>query len=167
MTDEQVSNTLPLDDSVLLKSGVIPIFGVRCSLPMALTIGKLARLAEVNIETIRHYERIGLLNQPAKPLAGFRKYPRETARRIRFIKRAQQLGFSLKEISELLVLGDGHCDQVRTLAEQNRDRIASRIEDLTAMRSVLEEMIECCLSERSSQHCSLIDALSDKPSDPC
>lgn len=128
---------------------------------MALTIGKLAQMAEVNVETIRYYERIGLLNRPAKPFGGFRTYPAETARRIHFIRRAQQLGFSLKEISELLQLGDGQCDQVRKFAEQKRGRIASRIEDLTAMRDVLDELIECCLSERSTEHCSLIDALSD------
>ncbi len=130
---------------------------------MLLTIGKLARMAEVNVETIRYYQRIGLLKKPEKPSDGFRKYPVATARRICFIKRAQQLGFSLKEISDLLQLGDGQCDQVRKLAERNRDRIASRIQDLTAMRAVLDELIECCLSDRSSQHCSLVDALADKP----
>ncbi|MCI0667437.1 MAG: MerR family DNA-binding protein [Methylococcaceae bacterium] len=134
---------------------------------MALTIGKLAQLAGVNVETIRYYERIGLLNQPSRPYAGFRTYPAETARRIHFIKRAQQLGFSLKEISELLLLGGGQCEQVRTLAEQNRNRITSRIRDLTAMQAVLDELIECCLSERSVEHCSLIDSLSDKPRDAC
>jgi MerR family mercuric resistance operon transcriptional regulator len=130
---------------------------------MALTIGKLAQLAEVNVETIRYYERIGLLNRPVKPFGGFRTYPSESARRIRFIKRAQQLGFSLKEVSELLLLGEGQCDRVRILAEQKRERIASRINDLTAMRAVLDELIECCLNERSTQHCSLIDSLSDQP----
>lgn len=130
---------------------------------MHLTIGKLARMAEVNVETIRYYQRIGLLQQPEKPFIGFRKYPAASARRIHFIKRAQQLGFSLKEISDLLKLGDEQCEQVRQLAEQKRDEIASRIKDLTAMRAVLEELIECCLNDRSTQHCSVIDALSDQP----
>ncbi len=130
---------------------------------MKLTIGKLAQMAGVNVETIRYYQRIGLLEQPPKPLEGFRKYPADFARRIHFIKRAQHLGFSLHEISDLLRPGDGQCDQVRKLAEQNRDRITRRIKDLMAMQSVLDELIECCLSDRSTEHCSLIDALSDQP----
>jgi MerR family transcriptional regulator, mercuric resistance operon regulatory protein len=132
---------------------------------MTLTVGKLAQMAGVNVETIRYYQRIGLLHQPPKPLTGFRKYPEEFARRIRFIKRAQQLGFSLQEISDLLRLGDGQCDQVRKLAEQKRDRVRRRIDDLIAIQGVLDDLIECCLSDRSSEHCSLIDALSDHPND--
>jgi MerR family transcriptional regulator, mercuric resistance operon regulatory protein len=128
-----------------------------------LTIGELARASEVNVETIRYYQRIGLLAEPRKPPGGIRKYPEESARRIRFIKRAQRLGFSLKEISELLQLGDGHCDQVRKLAEQKRNRIVGQINDLKAMQGVLDELIECCLSDRSTKHCSLIDSLSDSP----
>ena len=88
-----------------------------------LTIGRLAKLVGVNVETIRYYQRIGLINEPAAPLNGFRQYPIKTAENITFIKRAQRLGFSLKEIEELLKIGDGHCDDVRTRAEQKRNKI--------------------------------------------
>ena len=70
------------------------------------TIGILAKAAEVNIETVRYYQRVGLIKEPAKPLQGYRTYPSVTLNRIKFIKRAQQLGFSLTEIAELLELGE-------------------------------------------------------------
>ncbi len=127
---------------------------------MRLTIGKLAQKAGVNVETVRYYQRVGLLKEPDKPAYGFRHYPADDIARIRFIKRAQQLGFTLKEISELLSLGDGHCTDVRTLAEQKRDKIDQQISDLKAMRQVLTDLIEACQSDRSSDHCSVIDALS-------
>ena len=129
---------------------------------MSLTIGKLARSANVNVETIRYYQRVGLLEQPAKPVIGYRVYPFSYIARIHFIKRAQQLGFTLKEIAELLSLGDGHCDDVRALAEQKRARVKAQISDLNAMCDVLDQLIDSCHREHSSQHCSIIDALSDK-----
>lgn len=125
-----------------------------------LTIGKLARKAEVNVETVRYYQRVGLLKEPDKPAYGFRCYPADDIARIRFIKRAQQLGFTLKEISELLSLGDGHCADVQALAEQKRDKIDLQISDLQAMRRVLTDLLEACRSDRSSDHCAVIDALS-------
>ena len=127
---------------------------------MGLTIGKLAQRAGVNVETIRYYQRVGLLKEPDKPAYGYRHYPADDIARIRFIKRAQQLGFTLKEISELLSLGDGHCTDVQALAEQKRDKIDQQISDLKAMRQVLTDLIEACQSDRSSEHCSVIDALS-------
>lgn len=129
---------------------------------MSLTIGKLARSSSVNVETIRYYQRIGLIEEPRKPPTGYRKYPVLYVARIHFIKRAQQLGFTLKEIAELLSLGDGHCDNVRTLAEKNRARIRLRIKDLNSMRVALDRLIDACLNDRSTKHCSLIDALSDQ-----
>ena len=77
--------------------------------PMDFTIGRLAREAGVNIETIRYYQRRGLLPQPGRPLQGFRRYGDEALARLRFIKRAQQLGFTLREIKELLAIGKGSC----------------------------------------------------------
>lgn len=130
---------------------------------MGVTIGKLARSANVNVETVRYYQRVGLIEEPIKPLTGYRKYPVTCIARIHFIKRAQQLGFTLKEIAELLSLGDGHCDDVRTLAEQKRARIEAQMKDLNAMREVLDHLIDACLKESSGEHCSIIDALSDKP----
>ena len=129
---------------------------------MNLTIGKLARSSNVNVETIRYYQRVGLIEEPSKPPAGYRKYSITYVARIQFIKRAQQLGFTLKEIAELLSLGDGHCDDVRTLAEKKRARIKTQIKDLNAMRVVLDRLIDACLKDHSTKHCSLIDALSDR-----
>ena len=130
---------------------------------MSLTIGKLARSANVNVETIRYYQRVGLIEEPLKPLNGYREYPVSYIARVHFIKRAQQLGFTLKEIAELFSFGDGHCGDVRTLAEQKRARIETQIKDLNAMREVLDQLIDACLKERSREHCSIIEAFSDKP----
>lgn len=128
---------------------------------MGLTIGKLARKAHVNVETVRYYQRIGLLEEPVKPVQGYRHYPESAIARVQFIKRAQQLGFTLKEIAELLTLGQGHCEDVRALAEQKRARIDQQIDHLIALRRVLDEMIAACQADRSAEHCSLIEALSD------
>lgn len=127
---------------------------------MKLTIGKLAQAANVNIETIRYYQRIGLLEEPSKPFDGYREYSVVHLTRIRFIKRAQQLGFRLKEIEELLSLGEGHCDDVRLLAEKIKARIDVHIEDLRSIDKALSQLIDACLEEHSTAHCSIIDALS-------
>jgi MerR family transcriptional regulator, mercuric resistance operon regulatory protein len=81
------------------------------------TIGQLAKVAGVNVETIRYYERRGLISQPPKPAEGYRTYPNATLARIFFIKRAQELGFTLKEINKLLSLDESHCSEVQELAE--------------------------------------------------
>ena len=127
---------------------------------MKLTIGKLAKQGNVTIETIRYYQRKGLLTEPEKPLTGYRQYPIETIARIRFIKRAQQSGFTLKEIAELLSLDSGHCENVRQIAEQKRQQISEQIKDLTALRNVLDNLVKGCQTDPSTEHCSLIDALS-------
>ncbi|MEE9337302.1 MAG: MerR family DNA-binding protein [Methylococcaceae bacterium] len=101
---------------------------------MKLTIGKLAEQSNVTIETIRHYQRTKLLREPEKPANGFREYPVETIEIIRFIKHAQQSGFSLKEISELLSLDDRHCSDVRKIAELKLQKIDEQINNLTAFR---------------------------------
>ena len=124
-----------------------------------ITIGKLAKTAGVNVETIRYYHRIGLLVEPEKPYSGYRHYPVNAVSKIRFIKRAQQLGFTLKEISELLSLDGCHCDDVRKMAEQKCQLINMQITDLLALRDVLESLVKGCQTESSAQHCSLIDAI--------
>lgn len=129
----------------------------------SLTIGFLAKAAEVNIETIRYYQRIGLIMEPEKPLKGFRIYPKETLKRIKFIKRAQQLGFSLKEVQELLRLGEGsaeeQCSDVRQRAEHKRAHIDQQISDLTSLRSTLTQLIDSC-NDEGNQHCAIVEALS-------
>jgi MerR family mercuric resistance operon transcriptional regulator len=130
---------------------------------MKLTIGKLAKQANVTIETIRYYQRKGLLIKPNKPAIGYRLYPSAAITRIRFIKRAQQCGFALKEISELLSLDSGHCGDVLKMAEQKRQLINGQINDLAALRKVLDNLIKGCQSDPSTEHCALIDALSKEP----
>ena len=124
-----------------------------------LTIGLLAGQAGVNIETVRYYQRIGLVAEPSKPLQGFRIYPAETIDRIRFIKRAQQLGFNLKEISDLLELGSGHCTDVSVRAEEKRDQILGQIKDLQSLKSTLDTLIDACHAGDDNACCPVIETL--------
>jgi MerR family mercuric resistance operon transcriptional regulator len=129
--------------------------------PETLTIGRLARAAGVNVETIRYYQRVGLIEEPSKPAEGFRRYPPEAWARIVFIKRAQRLGFNLDEIRELLELGDGHCADVRSRAEEKRAQIEAQIGDLTAMRDTLNELIRACLAGSEDAHCPIVESLAN------
>ncbi len=125
----------------------------------SLTIGRLAKSAGVNIETIRYYQRIDLLAEPIKPATGYRYYPAEYITRIHFIKRAQQLGFKLKEVAELLQLGEGQCSDVRSRAEQKRQQVDQQINDLKKLRHTLDELIQTCCKEGDSVHCPIIETL--------
>jgi len=128
----------------------------------SLTIGILAKRADVNVETVRYYQRIGLLQEPPKPTQGYRRYPLHEISRIHFIKRAQELGFSLKEIAELLELNDGNCSAARHMAEQKRELVSARLNDLQRIHATLSMMIDACIqSEAEGESCALIDSLSD------
>lgn len=127
--------------------------------PENLTIGFLAKAAMVNIETIRYYQRTGLIEQPKKPAHGYRTYSSETLKRIKFIKRAQQLGFSLKEIDELLQLGEGNCHDVRLRAEQKRLQIDIQIKDLQKLRTTLSELISACHENSEPNNCAIVETL--------
>lgn len=124
-----------------------------------LTIGTLAKAANVNIETIRYYQRIGLITEPDKPVQGYRIYPSATLKRLRFIKRAQQLGFSLAEITELLELGEGSCRDVQKRAEEKRNQIDRQINDLQNLRSTLTDLIKTCQSGSDGNQCAIIETL--------
>lgn len=128
-----------------------------------LTIGALAKAAGVNVETVRYYERIGLIEQPPKPEQGFRKYPPQAIRNLRFIKRAQELGFDLQEISELFLLGEGRCDEMRQRAEAKRERVEARIRDLAALRDGLDELISACQQSKNDRTCPIIQTLLGQP----
>ena len=128
---------------------------------MKFTIGKLAKQANVTIETIRYYQRKGLLDEPIKPDTGYRLYPSEAISRIQFIKRAQLCGFALKEILELISLDSGHCSDVQKVAEKKRLQIDDQIKNLTALRDVLDSLVQGCKNNPSIEHCSLIDTLSN------
>src|SRR5215469_6068746 len=96
-----------------------------------LTIGMLAKRGGVNVETIRYYQRRGLLEEPLKPRGGFRRYPQESVKRIHFIKRAQYLGFTLEEIQGLLVLDERKaCRETRGMAANKLELIEEKIADL-------------------------------------
>lgn len=124
-----------------------------------LTIGRLAKVVGVNIETIRHYQRLGLIQEPKKPQNGFRRYPNETIDRLQFIKRAKHLFFSLKEIKQLLSLGHQQCSDVRALAEAKRARVEHQIQDLTAIQSALDTLITGCHSDETQGQCAFFAAL--------
>ena len=123
------------------------------------TIGRLARAAGVNVETVRYYQRLGMVDEPMKPARGFRQYPMDTLDRIIFIKRAKQLGFRLEEIRELLALGDGHCADVRLRAEEKRRQVEVQIQDLRAMRATLDKLIAACRAGRGDTACPIVKTL--------
>lgn len=126
-----------------------------------LTIGKLAKQANVNVETIRYYQRMNLILEPEKPISGYRLYPSDDIARVNFIKRAQQLGFTLKEIRELLALGEKHCQEIQALANDKLKKIEQRMKDLKAMRSALKVLLtQCETNDDSNVSCAIIESLS-------
>jgi len=125
-----------------------------------LTIGRLAASAQVNVETIRYYQRRGLMREPARPTGSVRRYSNDDVRRIRFIKRAQQLGFTLEEITNLLKLEDGRsCRETERLAQQKLRLVESRLADLGRLRKTLRELIGRCESGRGKITCPIIESL--------
>jgi Hg(II)-responsive transcriptional regulator len=127
-----------------------------------LRIGALAKAAGVNVETIRYYQRVGLLPIPALPLGGQREYPATTVDRLRFIRRAQQLGFTLDEISDLLKLESGvdHAS-VRRIAGARLAQIRSRLDDLQRMAHSLEHLLDVCAKTPGRHRCPIIKAITD------
>lgn len=123
------------------------------------TIGKLAKELGISVETIRFYERRGLISQPEKPFNGYRHYPDETLKRIRFIKRIQELGFTLEEIIFLLELNDKPCSQVQLLTQDKLADIQQKLSDLQRLEIALKTMLSECQSNVDEDHCPIIDAL--------
>lgn len=125
-----------------------------------LTIGAFAKAAGVNVETIRFYQRKGLLVEPAKPLGGIRHYREAEIARVGFIKSAQRLGFSLDEVGELLRLEDGtHCQEARQLAERKLKDIRRKLTDLQCLEAALASLVRACRGRRSNVCCPLVTAL--------
>jgi MerR family mercuric resistance operon transcriptional regulator len=125
-----------------------------------LTIGQVAEAAGVNVETIRYYQRLKLLEKPARPLGGVRRYGDAAVARLRFIKRAQELGFSLGEIQRLLRLEDPQsCGKARALAVDKLALVESRVADLERLRGVLKDLIARCDVRRGRIACPIIDTL--------
>lgn len=126
---------------------------------MTYTIGQLAKAATVNVETIRYYERRGLVAQPPKPAGGYRAYSEETLARILFIKRAQELGFTLEEIDNLLSLGDSHCSEVQELAGGKLASVRAKINDLCRLEQVLAELVTQCRINPEKAACPIVATL--------
>lgn len=133
-------------------------------LPKPLTIGKVARLAGVGVETIRFYEREGLIAEPPRKESGYRQYGAETVSRLRFIQRAKALGFSLKEIKELLFLRldpGTTCENILDRAEGKILEIEEKIQTLQRMKKALEALAAACPGEGPVSQCPVIEVTDD------
>jgi MerR family mercuric resistance operon transcriptional regulator len=125
-----------------------------------LTIGAFARAARVNVETIRFYQRKSLLPLPDKPCGSVRRYGEADVTRVRFVKSAQRLGFSLDQIGELLQLQDGtHCEEASRVAEHKLMDVRAKLADLARMESVLSELVRACHAPKGNVSCPLIETL--------
>ena len=127
-----------------------------------LSPGKLAKAADVNIETLRYYEKRGLLPEPPRKPSGYRIYPESTIERLKFIKGAQSLGFTLDEIRELLNMRldtDTNRAQVRQRAAAKVEDIREKIRSLTAIEQALNHMINQCHGDGSTAECPILEAI--------
>lgn len=126
------------------------------------TIGELAAASGVGVETVRFYERQGLLARPTKPARGYRRYPREALKEIEFIRRAKLVGFTLDEIRELLALrarrGAG-CKAVRERALAKRDAIDAKLAELHQLRAAVDQLVSVCTGAVAVEQCSILGAL--------
>lgn len=123
-------------------------------------IGQLAESTGIHLETIRYYQRIGLLPRPARPAGGIRRYGAKDLARLRFIKAAQRLGFSLDEVASLLKLQDGtHCGEAYAIGERKLADVRGKLADLRRMEAALAGLVSACRTRRGSVSCPLIESL--------
>ena len=126
----------------------------------SMTIGHLATMTGVHFETIRYYQQLGLMPTPARPLGSVRRCGQDAVRRLRFIKRAQGLGFSLDEVQLLLGLSVGkHCGETRALAEQKMRLVEEKTADLRAIKTALNKLIHACGTGEKGRGCPIIESL--------
>lgn len=146
----------------------VPKYGVkRVERELNPTIGTIARAAGVNVETIRFYQRKGLLRAPNRPAGGIRRYSKAEIERLRFIKSAQRLGFSLEEIAELLRLDDGtHCAEARELAERKLADVRAKLTHLARLEAALARLVQACRTRKRNVSCPLITSLHESDSAP-
>ncbi len=131
---------------------------------MPLTISEVAGAAAVNVQTIRYYERRGLFPSPRRTPSGYRQYAADAVARLRFIKHAQVLGFSLKEIQELLGLRVRHgtaCDAVERKTRAKIDVVQQKIAGLERVKRTLERLAAACAARRPTDECPILEALED------
>jgi MerR family transcriptional regulator, copper efflux regulator len=127
-----------------------------------LSIGQVARRAGVGVETVRFYEREGLLEEPQRRVSGYRQYDEQVVKRLHFIKRAQHLGFSLKEITELLMLrmdAETSCEEVKRHTEAKIAEVERKLVELQRMRQSLLQVAALCTGEGPASRCPMLDAL--------
>lgn len=126
--------------------------------------GQVAQQSGVNVQTLRYYERRGLLPAPPRRSSGYREYPTQAVEVVRFVKRAQELGFSLDEVEALLDLAAGgppNCDRARDIAVQKLADVEGKIFRLRAIQESLRRLVETCENPRHRRECPLLDALED------
>ncbi|RMH80070.1 MAG: MerR family transcriptional regulator [Calditrichaeota bacterium] len=127
-----------------------------------MTVGEFARAGGVNVETVRFYERKGLLPQPARKPSGYRLYSDEDVARLKFIRHAKELGFSLREIKDLLELRvdpETGCDEVRRQAEAKIREVEEKIAQLHRIKRALETLVAACRGKGPTGECPIIEAL--------
>jgi Hg(II)-responsive transcriptional regulator len=137
-------------------------FRIRFQRVMTVRIGELASQTNVAIETLRYYEKRGLLQEPDRSPAGYRAYSPDTVRRVRFIRRAQELGFTLQEIADLLTFWEDSatsCGRVEARATATLGRIDQKIRDLEHMRSALAQYVTACRTREALSECPLLASL--------
>lgn len=124
-----------------------------------MTIGELARAAGVHVETVRYYQRRGLLAKPAKPPGGRNHYSDTVLEQIGFIRRAQFLGFTLEEIKSMMELGDRRCAEGRSFAQMKLDELGARVQEINRMRRELRRLVRKCDANTGGEACPFIRAL--------
>jgi Hg(II)-responsive transcriptional regulator len=120
---------------------------------------EVAAQAHVNAQTLRYYERRGLLPEPERTQSGYRAYTPDAVRVVRFVKRAQQLGFTLDDIQDLLHLADGgpaSCEEARTMARTRITDLQQRINELAGMRDALTQLVDTCDQPRAERECPIL-----------
>ena len=130
-----------------------------------LRIGEVASLAGVNVQTLRYYERRGLLADPGRTPAGYRLYPEDAVQFVRFVKGAQDLGFTLVEVEQLLQLRDDRvssCDEAQALAEAKIEAIDEKIRQLAALKDALGVLVDSCKKGDADWDCPILEAIEDK-----
>lgn len=126
------------------------------------SIGQVAKQSGISVETIRYYEKKGLLKEPERKESGYRQYKQEAIARLSFIQQAKELGFSLKEIGELLSIRSDEnnlCNEVKQLAQEKLGNIESKLKMLQRMRKSLKKLVDVCPGQAPLNECPILDAL--------
>ena len=127
-----------------------------------MTIGNISKQSGIGVETVRFYEKSGLIDEPSRTESGYRQYPESTVLRIQFIKRAKELGFTLKEIRELLHLRldpTTTCEDVRLMSEEKLENVRAKIQSLQGIEKALGELIGACAVGGPDGECPILEAL--------